>query len=277
MIRDHWTDLWSWFSPTLRMRLWRWSFAPMVRKLCSVKPAQRIIGCAWKMICVDDTSLNSKAKVNVDKASPHFGPGRSSLIFWQATLYFLLPETSYPDYKPNLPETSYPDYKPNLPETSYPDYKPNLPETSYPDHKPNLLETSYPDYKPKKEYADGWNFEETAQPDDDGESKSKSWYLHISTICFQGQGICFRSAPMSTPIHMVSEKLYMKTSYEIIQIPMTTYYRKHASTMKGHYPIVLHMWEPPLPLQQGKPPTLWSPQWLELLQMLQLRYSQLCP
>jgi len=99
----------------------------------------------------DDTSLNSKAKVNVDKASPHFGP-----------------ETSYPDYKPNLPETSYPDYKPNLPETSYPDYKPNLPETSYPDHKPNLLETSYPDYKPKKEYADGWNFEETAQPDDDG-------------------------------------------------------------------------------------------------------------
>ena len=73
-----------------------------------------------------------------------------------------------------LPETSYPDYKPNLPETSYPDYKPNLPETSYPDHKPNLLETSYPDYKPKKEYADGWNFEETAQPDDDGESKSKS-------------------------------------------------------------------------------------------------------
>ena len=61
-----------------------------------------------------------------------------------------------------------------LPETSYPDYKPNLPETSYPDHKPNLLETSYPDYKPKKEYADGWNFEETAQPDDDGESKSKS-------------------------------------------------------------------------------------------------------
>ena len=96
-------------------------------------------------------------------------------LYFDKLLYtFLLPETSYPDYKPNLPETSYPDYKPNLPETSYPDYKPNLPETSYPDHKPNLLETSYPDYKPKKEYADGWNFEETAQPDDDGESKSKS-------------------------------------------------------------------------------------------------------
>jgi len=61
----------------------------------------------------DDTSFNSK--VNVDKASPHFGP-----------------ETGYPDYEPNLPEASYPDYK------------------------------------PKNENADGWDFEEAAQPDEDG-------------------------------------------------------------------------------------------------------------